>query len=1525
MKIALLCSTAVLAAFYTHAQPCTYLAYDGFDYPNNAPLHNSSGGTGWASAWEVQNGNIAIPGIQCSANLAALNYNTLQKTGNLLSGGSAYLTIGRKLNTSENGPFSSLIGAGGEGIGSAQNGSLYISAILRKTEFNDEPVFLGLHGDNTSWYFGNNKPKIAFGYFGAASENNGKKYWSVQVNGTTYVTSKIVEPNSSIFVVVGIRFSSLNTEIDCWINPATIGTDTPPTATFLDYFATSFALKSLSVYLGNDANSGYLDEIRLSSSYRCVSPDNNVLVNLPPQAVVNASPISGNSPLLVNFSGAASTDPEGASLKYRWDFGDGSAPAFSQNAQHTYTNIGQITASLTVTDNLALQHTQYQTITIKNANGSFPCQSTFTVQKMPACTTNDGMLAVHVNNNVAFTLKNPAGQALSPNNNNTFNNLAPGAYTFTASGPNGCSDAYTLHLQRDSTSCPGYQADICNMRIGTNLDGFADWSPLRPMRNLMKHVRWQPIPYTSSCNCWSIDSLLDEIKVDSNGYPLFLPQNTTAGNTLLRFVLSSNGANLPPGHDYVLLYDGLGQITVSGSVSNVNATPGRIQFKVNGPDNIWMNWSASQSGNYLRNLRLLRLEDEHADLVAEPFYPGFLDKIAPFHMLRFMDWGATNNNPNVQWSDRTPSSYFTWATPSGVPYETMIDLANKTQKDVWICIPHAADANYIQQMAQLFKTRLNPKLKVYLEYSNEVWNWIFQQAHYNDQNRPNNLNYPRAYAEKAKTSFQIWHNVFGASKARVKRVLGLQTLYNGLNEQILAQLDQNDWDLGAVTYYMGLDHSNAGNPVLNAGSTPQQVVQNARNNWKQNIQGFKQDYNQIHLFGKEIVAYEGGQHFVGNVFGIPYDYQQAMWDAQKSPDIYELYNEVLDSIRNWGCRLAGNFSFASQQESVYGSWGVMPDIDVAQPYLQTAPKYQALLDNNCNKPDISAPKADFNVSASSGCAPMSVQYTAVNSDDNIEQYRWYFPGGVPASSTLPNPTVVYPNGGVFNASLVASNAGGRDSVAQLNILTVLTKPSGNFTTQILGKIGIFTSTTSAGSTISWDFGDGTNSNQANPVHTFSEDGVYAVQLTLTNNCGTTKITKEVTVATNPTASFTYTVASGCAPLTVQFNSTSSNNTQNLNWSFPGGNPLTSTSANPVVVYNNPGSFSASLTASNGVGQNTSTQNGIITVSGVPATYFNTLIEGQTVSFFNATIGGGAYTWYFGDGTTSNLANPVHTYAAEATFTVTLIASNDCGSSMYETKIKITFPPTADFNFTPPGTNCAPYTVQYSSNCSANTTEFNWSFPGGNPSTSTQQNPTVVYELGGIYGASLIASNGVGKDTIQKNNLFEVKGRPITNFTFQIDSIFTVHFNNNTQNASSYNWNFGDGAISTEKNPVHVFTKSGNFLVRLTAINDCGFTFTEILVIITVATHNPHNLSPIQVYPNPNTGHFVIQSDYFEDSGLVEVQLWNALGQRVFQQWALPNQAGQLDIQTNIQIPGVYFLHLKQNNKRFQEVRIQLIP
>lgn len=986
---------AIVATKQTFAQDCIYLAYDGFNYNTNTALHSLGGGAGWSEPWQVQNANNDVPGYQTYSSVSSLSYSDLQALGTHASGGIYYLTAGRKLNTSASGPFSDFIATSSDLIGTTYSPSreLWVSVLLRKERNNNEGISIDLHDNSYSPCNDCTSNRIGFGYFGEGSNDNGTKYWGIRSGSNVINSDMVVNIGETTLIVARIVFNHAgSTNIQLYVNPFELGNNQPSSPNLNWDTTVGHTFKNISAYMGASTLDGSFDEIRMAGSYRCVTPNAGVPVNAPPIAEFAATPTSGSTPLLVSFNASSSYDPEGESLQYSWNFGDGSPLGSGVTTSHTYTSgVGVIQVTLTVTDPAGLSGTKQSIITLLNNSGTFGCLETASAISLPSCEMENGQINLGLPTGVSATLSFN-GNTLTPVNGHEYHNLSPGIYTLSASGSNGCSSQRNLYLVEDETTCPDYTFNRCDLEIGTNLGGISDWNPERPFRNHLKNTRELPIVYTFECSCWSLDHLYSELEFDADGYPTYLPQTTSGGQTVIRYFLSADFANLVIGQRYVLLYDGQGNLDLEGGLSLISETPGRIEFEMTG-DGAWVNVVESQLGNHVRNIRIVRLSDEHQDVVNQPFYSEFLNKIEPFSVLRFMDWGHTNNNPNVNWSDRLTPTHVTYGGEKGVPYEIMIQLANQTQKDVWICVPHAANNNYITEMATLFKEGLDPNLTVYLEYSNEVWNWIFDQSHYNTENNPSGLMYGRAYAVKAKNVFDIWHNVFGSDKNRVKRVLGIQAGFNYLNENILSHLNEDDWDMGSPTHYVGLNHESTGNPILNASSNATDIIENAWNHFQIFKEDVKQDYRNIKLYGKEIVTYEGGQHFVGNVFGETYPYQQAMYDAQFTPEIHEMYMKLHDSILTWGAQLATNFSLASTQESIYGSWGVMDHIDIPQPYLSTAPKYQALLDyiNDDCEPKLSVSWLDLKVLCN-GLDYFVNWSTAMEEDNRIFEIQISFDG-----------------------------------------------------------------------------------------------------------------------------------------------------------------------------------------------------------------------------------------------------------------------------------------------------------------------------------------------------------------------------------------------------------------------------------------------------------------------------------------------------------------------------------------------------
>ncbi len=983
IKFSILCLCFSIFSKNGNAQTCQYLAYDPFPGNTNAPLNNTSGGTGWAGAWYVQNGNSTIPGYQIAGN-GSLAYLDLQSSAKQAAGGNAYLTAGRNLDVSPDGNFSNYLNANGA-IG--QSGTnLWASILLKKNQNNDNEVHVGWHGGGLNWCESCTTTKVAVGYFGANSNVGGQRRWTLRIGNNFYPTAQQITANQEVFAAVQFSFSGNADTVRLYLNPATIGDDLPAAPTLAIVSPINLEFRHAYFYLGDGPNFGGADEFRMAETYRCVAPDAQVLVNQPPTAAMIATPISGQKPLAVSFNGTASSDPEGPISSYVWHFADGSPDATGATANHVFSAIGQHNVSLTVEDNTGLQHTVFQPITVLDENNTFPCQTSFSLLQQASCGQNNGRLQIN-NRPENIQLLNAQNQPMPLTNGWQYLNLPTGVYQFSGSSANGCTDTFSLKIPVDSTTCAGWQPTDCAMKIGMNLTGLADWTAERPFRNLFKQVREETITWTADCFCWN-SNVSDELVFDANGYPTSLPQTTSAGTTFIRWVMSAEGGALENGQDYVILYDGAGTIQLFGDVSNVVATAGRIQFHVNGSGNIFMNLIASTAGNYIKNIRMLRLADEAINLNTYPFHDEFLNKLKPFSCLRMMDWGVTNGSPHILWANRAKTTDRTFGTERGVPYEMMIKLANKIDKDIWVCVPHEADDNFIQQMALLFKNQLEPGRKIYLEYSNEVWNWLFEQAHFNDQNRPENLGYGRAYAEKAKHVFQIWYTVFGGeAPARIQRVLGMQLTYNYLNEQILSQIDPADWDCASPTFYFGLDRSPSGNPVLNASSTAEDVLENSKNAWLGVLPNWRADYGQVKLFGKKIVGYEGGQHFTDFQ---THPYQQAMYESYRHPKMYELYSRVLDTARTLGNSMACAFSNVSGQNDIY-VFGHLGDIEILPPFYGSAIRYETLLDKikdcasgNCVKP--AGTKEIFQ-------SPTSVLLRWDDSGASEYQIQWKVEGG----------------------------------------------------------------------------------------------------------------------------------------------------------------------------------------------------------------------------------------------------------------------------------------------------------------------------------------------------------------------------------------------------------------------------------------------------------------------------------------------------------------------------------------------------
>jgi PKD repeat protein len=244
----------------------------------------------------------------------------------------------------------------------------------------------------------------------------------------------------------------------------------------------------------------------------------------------------------------------------------------------------------------------------------------------------------------------------------------------------------------------------------------------------------------------------------------------------------------------------------------------------------------------------------------------------------------------------------------------------------------------------------------------------------------------------------------------------------------------------------------------------------------------------------------------------------------------------------------------------------------------------------------------------------------------------------------------------------------------------------------------------------------------------------------------------------------------------------------------------------------------------GVAASDSTQAGYITVGIAPVAQFDAhyafSIVPTQVSFTDSSLGSTpmTYQWDFGDGATSTDQNPTHTYIKRGTYTVTLVVKNAYGTSTEIKKdyIDIGMGPKADFVATPLSGN-VPLKVAFTDKSNGQVTSWVWNF--GDGQSSIEQNPVHTYWTGGVYNVILTTTNDYGTSDVTKNQYITVVGDLVSKFGADPatgKAPLPVTFTDRSIGSpTAWKWDFADGTISADQNPVHTFATSGSYDVKLT--------------------------------------------------------------------------------------------------------------
>jgi gliding motility-associated-like protein len=491
-----------------------------------------------------------------------------------------------------------------------------------------------------------------------------------------------------------------------------------------------------------------------------------------------------------------------------------------------------------------------------------------------------------------------------------------------------------------------------------------------------------------------------------------------------------------------------------------------------------------------------------------------------------------------------------------------------------------------------------------------------------------------------------------------------------------------------------------------------------------------------------------------------------------------------------------------------------------------------------------------NFSASNVCIGNSMQFlnqTTINGGGNFYS-TWEFGNGDTTNQT--SPVYGYSTPGSYNVTLTVSSTNGckaqvtlpvdvyRNPMARFAAPDACSDSPIHFNNYSSSQDGQITSNF-------WSFGDGSYSNDVNPVHMYPDSGTYRVELLAITNYGCMNSDQD-SVSSFPNPEVNVAVSSACAGGSVSF--TGNSNLQsgiNYAWSLSNGTNSTAQSFNQMIYT--PGDYQVTLTATTAEGCSGSTTNQF-RVHPVPVALFdaNEVCQDASTNFANTSIVSGgninSMVWNFGDNQQTSQNNPSHTYNTWGVYNASLTITSDQGcNSTVMRQVKVHPKPNVTFNSGIAG--CGPIDAFFSESSSipeGTITNWLWNFSDGR--VSNQRYTNMVFENSGTYDASLTVVSDFGcMNSYSQSNAVTVYPKPLADFT--ADPLITdmqmplVNFTNQSQDYTSFQWIFGDGTFTTtEINPSHTFADTGTYTAKLITVNSQGCRDT-IMKKIEVKLHS----------------------------------------------------------------------------------------
>ncbi len=475
---------------------------------------------------------------------------------------------------------------------------------------------------------------------------------------------------------------------------------------------------------------------------------------------------------------------------------------------------------------------------------------------------------------------------------------------------------------------------------------------------------------------------------DENGWPIIdIPQKNGTLQTAVLVGQYSLAPNIPyppqttmnasrfPLQNYTLMFDGEGTIRLKGFGINQRFNkPGKYNIDLQKKDNgaLQIIIESSNSSDHVRNIKFLLpgYSENPEENKYGVFYNPLIEKAKNFAEIRFMDWGMANDYPcsnnytsrdgqcEAWWSDRPlPGQRQTTGGTGdkGVAIEYMVDFANYANADAWFNVPTPATDEYVKGMATIIKQRLNPNLKAYVEYGNEVWNYAgaFAGTRYVEAKSRamgfKQYNYYPFYAKRSGEIFCMFKEA-GFSDEQLITVIGGHAGAVTSGPQIMMNLFGNYTPPCEVKIdaYATASYFRPALPVYDNDTIEQLANKMNHTIWNVLKKWHQTDKNLSDLYGLDFITYEVGSEYSALQSGARSDaLVNNLVILGRSPIIKQVYFEESKMLREVGAKLFNAYTLVGSP-SKYGSYNHLEYSD-QEPYITDEDglrpyKYEALLE-----------------------------------------------------------------------------------------------------------------------------------------------------------------------------------------------------------------------------------------------------------------------------------------------------------------------------------------------------------------------------------------------------------------------------------------------------------------------------------------------------------------------------------------------------------------------------------------------------